>query len=178
MSKKQQGSILLNISIAVFIIAALTAGFTAWRLRHISSLQLPDYITTQIDRFRPQSSPETEPAQAEQASAEDPLMPALSINPMLYTHKASFEKHLISPLRLYYATQPQHLQSITINPSADKDFLARVNLMLITDNSQDNIEFLYAELKDGSPDFLPWEPSMFDNEPQEDHDNPIFDNPL
>ena len=159
MTNPQQGSILLNISIIIFLISATSAGYVAWQLRHTNSSILPDYITSQL------AQPEDPQTIEDPTQQQNTLMPNITIDSSLTNHRSNLEKQLISPLRLYYATREQRLQAINIDPTEKENFLALVTLTLIKENTPENIEFLYVDTQDEKTDFPAWEPSMFDNTP-------------
>lgn len=143
-SHNHNGSILLFLSVIIFS-GALAAAAITW------------YFT---NKSIPASSPQESPMPAEQTETPiDFLSPQTEIDADLNDNKDTLQKNLITPLRLYYATQNERLTTIKVQSNDDEKYRIRVSLTLVKDLSQAErtITFLY--------DLSPWNPSQLDNQP-------------
>lgn len=146
----QRGSILLSVSVIIFLIS-LTAAGGAWYVRQ--SRQLTD---TALPSLAP--APD---------SLTAVLDPTVTVDRELESERANLHKNLITPLRQYYATKDERLAAIHVAPlpvededeveDTDNTERARVSLRVIPpEGEEQTISFRY--------DLTPWTPSMLDNE--------------
>lgn len=141
-SVRQAGTILLGVSLIVFICSMAVAAVIWWQLR---GQQLVAGLTT------------SSPLPAEQT---DVLSPAVTVDPKLEGERANLQTNLVEPLRNYYATKRERLTTITIEAlpeDEEKSYRAKVWLNTLSPTGEEQrLSFPY--------DLSPWNPSMLDNE--------------
>jgi len=145
-SSSERGSALLTVAIILFVISlAAAGGVAAWQ------------------RWRPPLD-ET-PVTADDA-ADDDLVALFIVDELLDADTEELRRFLYEPLRQYYATQPERLLTVVVNPSDEEEHTTSVSLTVqpLAGGNEQTQTFFYdrgGEEHDG--DFPPWEPSLLDN---------------
>lgn len=144
-SHHNRGSLLLNVSLAIFIIALAAAGYVWYQLRESQTSGRQEAPPTS-------SSPQT--------SHTDVLSPKIDIDLQLADQTDIVNANLIDPLRQYYATQDKQLKRIAVTAIEDDAYPASITLLVGGSTLGDEeISFLY--------DLTRWTPSMLDNQREE-----------
>ena len=138
-TKKQTGSIILSFALIIFIISLALAGYVFYN-RQIVVYFSADQSTATAD-ITPDDN--------------DPLNPKITIDPALADQSDTIRANIIEPMRQYYATRPQRLNSISVTNSTDSSL--QVTVILTEDNNSNTISFE----SDGSQ----WTPTLLEDSP-------------
>jgi hypothetical protein len=134
-----RGSILLSLSLVIFIGSLLAAGTVMYLVRSQRS-------------GTPAVLPSTD-------TVDDVLTPAVTLDPAFESERGNVQTNLIGPLREYYATREERLAEVTVAKPLDEgsSHPARVSLQILSPNGE-------ARMVSFGYDLSPWTPSMLDNE--------------
>lgn len=143
----QQGSILLTLTLLMFAVSLSLALWISYRL----------WSANNPDKMYTEQLSTTDPAPEESAPVS--LEPALRLEDELATSRDDLLRQLVLPLRQYYATRPERLDSISI-AAADEPYFATVTLNVATEGTQTEQSFNYGSVEQGKKQLPKWEPGM------------------
>lgn len=147
----QRGSILLTVSLLLFLVSATAAGYVALKTNeNLSRAIAPAFLVAAT--VAPSINP---------SASTDPLLPPLSLESPLEQKREEMTQQLFEPLRQYYATKTERLKSVSVSV-AKKPHFAEVTYVLSAVSATETHTFFYdLEKKTGR---LPvWNLSLLDN---------------
>lgn len=143
---KQTGSIILSFALIIFIISLALAGYVLYRRQ----------IVVYFSSHQPTATADIPP------DNNDPLSPKITIDPTLADQSDIIHSNIIEPMRQYYATRSQRLNSISVTSSTESSF--QVTVTLTEDNDSNTISFE----SDGSQ----WTPTLLEDSPPDQSPSP------
>lgn len=139
---------LLTLTLLMFAVSLSLALWISYRL----------WLANNPDKMYTEQLSKTDPAPTESTPVS--LEPTLSIEDELATSRDDLLRQLVLPLRQYYATRPERLDSISI-VAADEPYFATITLNVVTEGNQVEQSFNYGSIEEGKKKQLPrWEPGM------------------
>jgi hypothetical protein len=150
----QRGGLILSLALTVFFLALIAAGFVLWQLWRDGG-DWSDFKTLVMTGQRPTPASTTTPA--------DPLLPTVQVDRSLQDQYVELETSLITPLRAYYATKPERLGTITVEPADTEQHTTRVTFELWNGSESTTHRFFYDRTGEERQGPYPaWEPTLLD----------------
>lgn len=151
----QRGSMLLSLSLLVFVVAVLACVVVGWLLWQDAGQSWPAWQQLVLHRSRPVSVSPT--------PTVDALRPSVTIDSALKNQAQELEDQLVTPLREYYATKSERLGTIAIMPSDKPNHSTKVSYQLMSGQDQAQTTFYYDRSgEDKQGPFPTWSPSLLD----------------